>query len=133
MSSSKKWKKKIETAEQYAEVFDVGRALSSVGDDRDFLTEVVGLTRAAWPTLLADIREGMARGDLRVVETNARLAKAAAQNVAARRAYESAFQLQTVAGKGDMQAAEKALASLEGEVEILQFFLAMLETPTKPS
>jgi hypothetical protein len=107
--------------------------LSSVGDDRDFLTEVVGLTRAAWPTLLADIREGMARGDLRAVETKARLAKAAAQNVSARRAYESALQLQTVAGKGDMQATQIALASLEGEVEILQFFLATLEPPTSPS
>lgn len=130
---SKKWKKKMETMQQYAEVFDVGRALSSVGDDRDFLTEVVGLIRAAWPTLLADIREGMARGDLRAVETNARLAKAAARNVSARRAYESALQLQTTAGKGDLQAAQEALANLEGEVEMLQFFLSTLETPTSLS
>jgi hypothetical protein len=82
---------------------------------------------------LADIREGMARGDLRAVETNARLAKAAARNVSARRAYESALQLQTTAGKGDLQAAQEALANLEGEVEMLQFFLSTLETPTSLS
>ncbi len=123
----------MESMEQYAEVFDVGMALSSVGDDREVLTEVVGLTRAAWPTLLADIREGMVRGDLPGVKTTARLAKAAARNVSARRAYESALQLETMAGKGDLQAAQEALASLEGEVEMLQFFLATLEPAANPS
>jgi hypothetical protein len=75
----------------------------------------------------------MVRGDLPAVKTTARLAKAAARNVSARRAYESALQLEAMAGKGDLQAAQEALASLEGEVEILQFFLATLESPTNPS
>ena len=52
----------MNTMEQCAEVFDVGLALSSVGGDSEFLTEVVGLIHAAWPTLLADIREEMALG-----------------------------------------------------------------------
>jgi hypothetical protein len=117
----------METKEKYAEVFDVGLALSSVGGDSEFLTEVVGLTQAAWPTLLADIRNGMSRGDLRAVETSARLAKAAARNVSAKRAYESALQLQTMAAKGDVQASQGAIASLERDVELLRYFLATLE------
>lgn len=80
----------VETTEQYREIFDAGEALSSVGGDAEYLTEVVGLMQAAWPTLLADIRKGMARRDLRAVEVTARLARAAAQNVAAKRAYASA-------------------------------------------
>ncbi len=116
----------METAEQYSEIFDAGEALSSVGGDEEYLTEVVGLMQAAWPTLLADIRNAMARGDLRAVEMTARLAKAAAQNVAAKRAYASALQLETIAGQGDSFAAQGAMASLEREVEMLQFFLSTL-------
>jgi HPt (histidine-containing phosphotransfer) domain-containing protein len=115
-----------ETTEQYTEVFDVGLALSSVGGDREFLTEVVGLTQAAWPTLLADIREGMARADLPAVQMSARLAKAAARNVSARRTHESAQQLEKAADMGDLRAAQGAQASLEREVELLQVFLATL-------
>jgi hypothetical protein len=121
---SKKSKKMSNPTEPYAEVFDIGLALRSVGGDREFLTEIVGLTRAAWPTLLMDIREGISRGDLHAVETGARLAKAAARNVSARRAYETALQLHTMACKGDLQAALGAIARLEQEVEMLRFCLA---------
>jgi hypothetical protein len=108
--------------EQCAEVFDVGLALSSVGGDSEFLTEVVGLIHAAWPTLLA-------LGDLPAVGRTVRLAKAAARNVAASRAYDSAVQLETMIGMGDLRAAQGAFASLEREVEALQFFLLALGTP----
>jgi hypothetical protein len=67
VSLSENWKKMMETPEKYLEVFDMGLVLSSVGGDGEFLTELVGLVQAAWPTLLSDIRGGMARGDLRSV------------------------------------------------------------------
>ena len=116
----------METLEQYAEVFNVGMALNSVGGDQEFLSEVVGLMQAAWPTLLTDLRNGITKGDIRAVGTTARLAKAAARNVSAKRAYDSALELETMAGKGDLAAAGEAASSLEHEVEILQFFLANL-------
>jgi hypothetical protein len=116
----------METTEQCVEVFDAGLALSSVGGDWEFLTEVVGLIQAAWPTLLANIRNGISQGDIRAVETSARLAKAAARNVSAKRTYASALQLEAIACKGDLTAAQAAIASLEREVELLQFFLATL-------
>jgi HPt (histidine-containing phosphotransfer) domain-containing protein len=118
-----------ESTEQYAEVFDEALALHCVGGDREFLAEVVGLMQAAWPTLLADIQEAMDRQDLRGVETSARLAKAAARYVSARRAHESALQLETVAGKGDLPAAREASARLEQEAEILQLALSTLAIP----
>jgi hypothetical protein len=128
-----KGKNMPESVAQYAEVFDVGQALQSVGGDVEFLTEVVGLTQAAWPTLLTDIRDGVSRGDLRAVETGARLAKAAARNVSAKRAYECALQLYTMACKGDLQAALNAIAALEREVEMLRFCLATLADDLCPS
>ena len=115
------------TMVQSVEVFDVGRALKSVGEDREFLTEIVGLVHAAWPSLLADIRKGIALADQGAVETTARLAAVAAQYVSANRTYEAARQLKTLAGAGEWQAAQQALGDLEQEVETLQIFLARLD------
>ncbi len=116
----------METREKYPEVFDASLALSSVGGDQEFLAELVGLTQAAWPTLLTDIRSGIAWGDLRTVETTARLAKAAARNVSAKRAYESALQLEAMARMGDLPSVQRASLDLEREVEMLRIFLAAL-------
>jgi HPt (histidine-containing phosphotransfer) domain-containing protein len=123
----------LETTVRHAEVFDATLALNSVGGDSEFLTELVGLVRAAWPTLLADIREAMAMGDLRAVERTARLAKAAARNVSAKRAYDSAAQLETLIGKRDLPAAQRASTTLEQEVEKLQLVLSTLEKSASSS
>jgi HPt (histidine-containing phosphotransfer) domain-containing protein len=106
--------------EQGSEVLDEALALSCVGGDTEFLAELIGLVQAAWPSLLADIRGGMAMGDLPAVERTARLAKAAAHCVSARRTYESALQLETMITMGDLPAAQRASARLEQEVERLQ-------------
>lgn len=128
MSFSKKQQKKMNAVEQYSEVFDLSGALSSVGGDREFLAELVGLVQAAWPTLMADIRAGIARKNLAAVETTARLAKAAARYVSAKRAHESALRLENAARLGDLPAAQRAGASLELEVETLQLALTTLES-----
>jgi hypothetical protein len=85
-----------------------------------------GLTQAAWPTLLADIRGGRARRDLHTVETIARLAKAAARNVAAKRASESPQHPEAMARQGDLPVVESARVDLDREVERLRIFLATL-------
>jgi HPt (histidine-containing phosphotransfer) domain-containing protein len=108
------------------EIFDLTLALQSVGGDGEFLAEIAGLVQAAWPTLLAELREGMARGDLRTVEKRARLAKAAARNVSARRTYDCALELETMTGKGDLRASEEAIARLEHEAKLLQSALSTL-------
>ena len=111
---------------EISEVFDVDMALSSVGGDQEFLTEVAGLVRAAWPTLLADMKQGIVVGDLRAVKARARLAKAAARNVSAKRAYECAHHLGTVAGNGDLQATQEAVKRLEREAERLRVALTII-------
>jgi hypothetical protein len=110
-------------SEQDAEVLDGQLALRSVGGDREFLAELFGLIQAAWPTLLSDIREGMAMGNLYVVRKGARLAQAAARDVSARRTYESARQLEMMIAMGDLPAVLRAQARLEQEVEKLQSVL----------
>jgi|SRR5579862_3590978 len=122
-----------ELLQSYSEVFDIGLALKSVGDDPEFLAEIVGLTHAAWPTLLTNIREAVSRGDLRAFSNSARLAKAAARNVSARRAYDCALQLCSMAHKGDLQAARTGITLLEREVEMLCTCLATVEEDACPS
>jgi len=112
--------------EENSQVLDHTLALASVGGDREFLSEVAGLVQAAWPTLLADIRRALAAGDLCMVERTTRLAKAAARNVSAARAYESALRLEAAAQGGQLEAAREAGAQLEREVERLKTALATL-------
>ena len=108
------------------EVFDLTLALQSVGGDGEFLAEIAGLVQAAWSTLLADLKEGVAKGDLRTVKQRARLAKAAARNVSARRTYDCALELETMTGKGDLRASEVAIARLEHEAKLLQSALSKI-------
>ncbi len=97
------------------EVLDEVQALSSVGGDREFLAELFGITSAALPSLMADIRGGMASGDILGVLKAARLTKAATHNLAAKRAYDSARYLEEVAVMGDLPAIRKASVRLERE------------------
>jgi HPt (histidine-containing phosphotransfer) domain-containing protein len=112
--------------EQNLHVHDPVCALASVGGDPDFLREIAGLVQAAWPTLLGNIRVDLAAGDLCALETDARLAKAAAEYVSAGRAYMSALQLQMMAGQNDLPGAQQATANLEGEVARLQIVLSTI-------
>jgi len=111
------------------EIFDWSSALASVGGDRNFLSEVAGLFQAAWPTLLGNIRAGLATGDLWAVESSARLVEGAARNVSAKNVYESARQLEFLARQGAVRASQAACANLEHEVEALKPYLAPLRDP----
>jgi len=107
------------TPEMSTEVFDHAAALSSAGGEPEFLSELVGLFRAAWPTLRNDIELGLVRADLRSVEQSARLAKAASQNIHALRVSQSAARLVADAREGSFGAAEIDFAKLECEVQRL--------------
>ena len=102
------------------EVLNPASALASVGGDVDFLSEIAGLVRAAWPSLLRDNRQALAAGNLEAVESVARLAKAAAGYVSAGLTYQAAAQLQTMAVQRDLEGAKQVTANLEGEVAKLQ-------------
>ena len=108
------------------EVLDHTSALASAGGDPEFLREIAGLIQAAWPSLLQDIRKDLAAANLRGMEETARLAKAAAKYVSARRAYVAALLLELMATKRDLQGAQRATANLEEEVAKLQLVIPTL-------
>jgi len=114
--------------EENPEVVDQRLALASVGGDREFLSEVAGLVQAACPTLLSDMGRALATGDLGAVERTTRLVKAAARNVSAARAYESALLVEAAARTGQLEAARAAGVRLGLELEKLKAALATLGT-----
>ena len=110
------------------DIYDRTAALASVGGDREFLWEISSIARAAWPTLLRDIREALESGDLHSVERAAHLVKVTTQSVFAKRAYLAALLLETMAGYREIEGALEASAGLEEEIERLEPFLAMPES-----
>jgi HPt (histidine-containing phosphotransfer) domain-containing protein len=108
------------------EIVDSSAALSSVGDDVEFLGELVGIFRAASRTLLRDIHEALAGGDLQEVEKSAHLVKVAAQSVSAKRVYEAALALERRARYAELAGAQQASRTLEEIVEELNPALAAL-------
>ena len=115
--------------EEHSQIVDRESALASVGGDAEFLREIAGLIQAAWPTLLNEIRNDLAAGDLTALEGHARLARAAAEYVAAKRAYMTAIQLQFVAMQKDLEGARRVAANLEGEVARLSLLSPASKTP----
>jgi len=70
----------------------------------------------------------LATGDLGAVERTTRLVKAAARNVSAARAYESALLVEAAARTGQLEAARAAGVRLGLELEKLKAALATLGT-----
>jgi hypothetical protein len=106
--------------EQTSEILDSTAALAGVGGDRIFLSELLGIFRAASSTLLDDIRKALVKGDLPAVGNAAHLVKVTAQNVAARRVYAAATLLEEMATCGELEGAREASSRLEEEMDYLK-------------
>jgi len=112
--------------EQTLEILDRTAALAGVGGDREFLSELLGIFRAAWPTLLHDIREALVMGDLPALANAAHLVRVTAQNVAARRVYVAATLLEEMATCGELKGARETFSRLEEEMDHLKSALTTL-------
>jgi len=108
------------------DILDATAAVAGVDGPRESFWELLGVFRAAWPTLLHDIREALVKGDLGPVEDAAHLLKIAAQNVAVRRVYLAALLLEKTASYGELEGAQQACDWLEEEIDHLQLALALL-------
>src|SRR5690242_16725824 len=106
----------MKTMGQTSEVLDRASALASVGGDLEFLRELAGMVQAAWPTLLHDIREALAEGNLAAVEKSAHLVKVTAEYISARKARLQACLLENTAAYGDLEGTRQAAYRLEEEL-----------------
>jgi HPt (histidine-containing phosphotransfer) domain-containing protein len=106
------------------DVLDTVAALASVGGDREFLRELIGIFRAASQTLLREIQEALAGGDLEEVRNGAWLVRMAAQSISATRVYAAATVLETRAQYWQLDEAQLAACELQDEVDRLKPALA---------
>jgi len=74
-----------------SDALDSVAALVSVGGEVEFLGELVGIFRAACPSLLRDIHEALAGGDLQTDEKSAHFVEVAEQSVSGTEEYERAL------------------------------------------
>jgi HPt (histidine-containing phosphotransfer) domain-containing protein len=114
-------------AGQDLEILDADRALFQVGGDFEYLWELVGIIRAACPTLMHNAREAVACGDLMAIERTAHLLSAVAESVSARRTYDAARELELMAQTVGLRCAQEACQKLEEEVIRLTPRLAAFE------
>lgn len=107
--------------------FDEAALLHSVGDDIEFLDELVGLFLAACPTLLHQIRAALAVNDFPAAGRAARILKGSLHSFPLRQATNAAEALETAACRQQSVAAAQAFEVLEKWIQCLTSALSHLD------
>jgi len=102
------------------DALDRSLALAAVGGDTGFLAELAGIFEAACPTLLERIQRALAVGDLVAAAVAARLVRAVAENVSAKRVASVALECELLARQKSVAEAQAAHRVLLEEVERIQ-------------
>jgi HPt (histidine-containing phosphotransfer) domain-containing protein len=103
-----------------SDALDRSLALAAVGGDSGFLAELAGIFEAAYPTLLERIQRALAVGDLVAAAVAARLLRAVAENVSAKRVASVALECELLARQHAVAEAQAAHRALLQEVERIQ-------------
>ncbi|MFH2218487.1 MAG: response regulator [Pseudomonadota bacterium] len=101
------------------DVFDLSRALEIVAGKRELFQEIADLFLKNLPAYVAQIREGIARGDAEALEHSAHALKGSVANFGAKRSYEAAYVLENLGKEGKMGEAGDVLAKLEKDLDAL--------------
>jgi PAS domain S-box-containing protein len=102
---------------------DLKAALERLGDDREFLEELLREFVDRAPGQLKMLGEAAQRGDARVVQTEAHSLKGAAGNLGAGRIADLALSLEMSGRSGDLTGVEETIAELRTELEKLKRYL----------
>jgi hypothetical protein len=111
---------RTKSSSDYRTVLDKAMLLSGVCGDADFLIDLIGIFRAACPTLLCEIRDGLATRDLNAVASAAHLLRVWSLDLAANRVSQTALKLEEMALLGEHEGLGDVCQSLGHEVERLK-------------
>lgn len=103
-----------------AAIFDEDLALEYSGGDKELLQEIARLFLDDSRIRLEEIREGLRKGDPSAVEHAAHKLRGSLGALAARPAADVAQGLESLAARGDLLEAERAVAALDFEVARLR-------------
>jgi two-component system, sensor histidine kinase and response regulator len=108
-------------------VLDVEEALARVGEDREFLAELVETFLEECPALISAIQAAVADHDPKALRLSAHTLKGSVGNFGAKAAFDAAGALEMMGRQGELSGAPAALAALEQELARLQPALAALK------
>lgn len=94
-------------------------AISKADADVELLVELVGITQAACPALLRNLRAAVTKGDLSAVAKGAHLIRAAAKSILAERTYDAANRLEMTARQGLPENIQEVFLNLQRELDQL--------------
>jgi two-component system, sensor histidine kinase and response regulator len=105
---------------------DVEELMERVAGDLGLLQELATLFAEAAPVQLAELRDAVAAGDARAVERLGHTLKGSVGSFAAREAFETAREIETMGREGNLAGAEGARGRLEDQVDRMQRALAAM-------
>jgi CheY-like chemotaxis protein len=97
-------------------LIDPAAAMAAVAGDRELLREIIDVFRAESPGMLTEIRTAAVAGDAGRLRRAAHSLKGAVAHFGARRAFDSARRLESMARDGNLTDAEAVCEALEQEV-----------------
>jgi HPt (histidine-containing phosphotransfer) domain-containing protein len=108
-------------------VLDVEEALARVGEDREFLAELVETFLEEYPALISAIQAAVTDHDPKALRFSAHTLKGSVGNFGAKAVFDAACVLEIMGRQGELSGAPAALAALEQELARLQPALAALK------
>ena len=109
--------KKAETRSK--EVFDLSKAMEAVDGNKEIFKEIANMFLENSPASMAQIREGIVRGDALALEHAAHSLKGSVGHFGARRAFEAAYHLEKLGREKEMGEADNAFSTLKKELTAL--------------
>ena len=86
----------------------------------ELFKEIADLFLENLPDNIAQIKEGIAKGDANALEQAAHSLKGSVGNFGARRAFDAAYRLEVIGREGILAEADSALSELEKELKDLE-------------
>jgi len=102
------------------DIFDLSKALEVVDGDMELFEEIADLFQKNLPDNIAQIREGIAKGDANALEQAAHSLKGSVGNFGTKRAFDAAYKLEVMGKEGRLAEADAALSELEKELKDLE-------------
>jgi HPt (histidine-containing phosphotransfer) domain-containing protein len=107
-------------------VIDREKLLEQAGGDCDLLDEIIGMFLEDSPGLLEPLELAIQRGNARGLEHAAHKLKGTFGSLAASRAADAAYRLESIGGSGDLNEARGALDELREEIQCVENELRLL-------
>jgi two-component system, sensor histidine kinase and response regulator len=109
-----------------SDIIDKEELLEEIDGDWEFLEESVDMLNEDAPELLSEIKKGMDTNNSETIWQSAHALKSMVGNFAAKRAFDAAYQVESIGRSGDVSKINDAVAHLESEIDLLKSALLEL-------